>query len=114
MSTFGENVRKYRKLNGMTQAVLAERLGYKNKASIGKIENGDSDLPLSMAQKIADVLGVDIIALIHGVSSSALTEKERHLIETYRSNDNFRQSVDGIIAMLSDKKTGMEDCSKMA
>lgn len=62
-NTFGENVRKFRILRGLTQADLADLLGYKNKASIGKIENGDNDLPLSMAEKIAQALRVDIMAL---------------------------------------------------
>lgn len=65
MSTFGENVKKYRILRGMTQAELAEKLGYKNKASIGKIENGNNEVLISMAIKIAKALGVDVMDLMH-------------------------------------------------
>ena len=65
MSAFGSNVYKYRKLAGITQEELANRLGYKNKASIGKIENGNNEVPVSMALKIADALGCDVMNLLH-------------------------------------------------
>ncbi len=59
-----------------------------------------------MAQKIADVLQVDIMTLLYGSASFSLTENERHLIEAYRNNENFRQSIDGIMGMLGiEKKT---------
>ena len=66
MDSFGENVRKYRRKKDMTQAELAEKLGYKNKASIGKIENGNNEVLISMAEKIAEALGVDVMQLLHG------------------------------------------------
>ena len=66
MSDFGKNVYKYRKLAGMSQQELADVLGYKSKASIGKIENGNNEVLISMAMRIADALGVDIMLLIHG------------------------------------------------
>lgn len=107
--TFGDNVRRYRRFRGMTQAELAVQLGYKNKASIGKIENGDSDLPLSMAQKIADVLRVDIMVLTHGDSATdntqaMLSEKEQFIIDAYRANSNFKAGVDSLVVALNIEK----------
>ena len=64
MNTFGSNVYKYRKAAGLTQEELAQRLGYKNKASIGKIENGNSEVLVSMALRIARELNVDIMLLL--------------------------------------------------
>lgn len=66
---FGQNVKNQREKLGMTQAELAQILGYKNKASIGKIENGNAEVVVSMAMKIADALHVDVIDLIHGESA---------------------------------------------
>ena len=65
MNNFGRNVYKYRKLARMTQDELSQILGYKNKASIGKIENGVAEVPVSMALKIADALHVDVMKLLH-------------------------------------------------
>lgn len=109
---FGDNVRRYRKFNGMTQAELAVKLGYKNKASIGKIENGDAEVPLSMAQKIADVLNVDIMALTHGEISLYLTPHEKELVAAYRkASDDTQKAVCNVLGL---KKTGEEALSTMA
>lgn len=70
--SFGQSMKKYREMRGMTQAQLAQVLGYKNKASIGKIENGDADVPLSKALDIADALGVDIMVMIHGIDQTSV------------------------------------------
>lgn len=75
MNTFGRNVYKYRKMAGMTQEELSQRLGYKNKASIGKIENGNNEVPLSMAQRIADELKVDVMALLHEERETRISDE---------------------------------------
>lgn len=72
MSVFGSNVYKYRKIAGLSQKDLAIKLNYTNKSSIGKIENGNSEVTVSMAMKIADALNVDIMRLLHDG-----TEKEK-------------------------------------
>lgn len=74
MSNFGKNVYKYRKIAGITQEELANRLGYKNKASIGKIENGNNEVPVSMALKIADALGCDVMDLLHAKTETRTDE----------------------------------------
>lgn len=45
MPSIGENIYKRRIELGMTQEELAEKLGYKSKSSINKIELGVNDLP---------------------------------------------------------------------
>ena len=111
--TFGENVRRYRRFNSMTQAELALKLGYKNKASIGKIENGDADVPLSMAQKIAEALNVDIMALTHGEDSTSLTLHEKELLTAYRkASSDTQTAVCNVLGVA--KKNGTEACSEMA
>lgn len=53
-----ENIRKYRKELGMSQAELAKRTGYTDRSSIAKIEKGDVDLPQSKIMVFAKALGV--------------------------------------------------------
>jgi len=110
--TFGESVRLHRKRNRMTQAELAIKLGYKNKASIGKIENGDADVSLSMAQRIADALNVDIMALTHGETSFGLTSHEKELISAYRNSSSDTQAA--VCNVLGVKKTGKDALSTRA
>ena len=52
------NIKKYRKLNNMTQLELAEAIGYSDRSIISKIENGGIDLAQSQIIKFADVFGI--------------------------------------------------------
>ena len=82
MGNFGRNVYKYRKLAGLTQDELAQRLGYKNKASIVKIETGVAEVPVSMALKIADALHVDVMELLHGEPKGMKSDEFVPYLET--------------------------------
>lgn len=54
----GENIRRERERVGLTQDELAQRLGYKTRSSIAKIESGANDIPQSKIVSIANALGV--------------------------------------------------------
>lgn len=56
--TVGERIKKARQEKGITQTELAERLGYKSRSSINKIEVEGRDIPRSMVIKFAQALGV--------------------------------------------------------
>ena len=56
---FSENLVQLRKLNGMTQEELAEKVGVTRQA-IAKWESGDSIPDLERCKAIADVFGVSI------------------------------------------------------
>lgn len=60
MSTidFGNRVREKRLELGMSQLELAQKIGYKDKSSVAKIESGDRDLPRSKIVEIASALSV--------------------------------------------------------
>lgn len=55
--TIGQRVRKARENKGYSQQEMAEKLGYKSRSSITKIEN-ERDIPRSMIVKIAALLDV--------------------------------------------------------
>jgi|LFRM01.1.fsa_nt_gb transcriptional regulator with XRE-family HTH domain len=52
-------LKELRTARGLTQAEMAKRLGYKGKSGYCMLENGQVRMTLAMAQKIAEVLGVD-------------------------------------------------------
>lgn len=54
---FGNNIRKYRKIAGLTQEQLAEKVGCSN-SHIGQIENGRGIPSLETTAAIANVLSV--------------------------------------------------------
>lgn len=56
MSTIGIRIQARRKELGMTQEELAEKMGYKSKSSINKIELGVNDIPQSKILLFAQAL----------------------------------------------------------
>ncbi len=56
MSTIGRNIQERRKALGLTQEELADKMGYKSKSSINKIELGINDIPQSKIVLFAEAL----------------------------------------------------------
>lgn len=64
MPEIGKRIKERRKELNMTQAELAEKLGYKNKTAITKIENGTNDITQTKAIEFAKALDVPIAYLM--------------------------------------------------
>lgn len=58
------NIKKRRKELGMSQEVLAQKIGYTDRSSIAKIETGVVDITVGQLKKIADALEISPIELI--------------------------------------------------
>lgn len=54
----GDNIRRIRESKGWSQGELAEKMGYSDRSTISRIENGDNDLTQSKIVKLAKILGV--------------------------------------------------------
>ena len=57
---FKDKIRYYRKLRGISQEVLADKLGYKSFTTIQKWEDGTSSPSIGTVKKVAEILGVTI------------------------------------------------------
>ena len=70
------NIKHYRELRKMTQAELAQKIGYANRSAVARIEKGDFDLPQSKIMAIADALDVTPGELMgeDGTSNEPVTE----------------------------------------
>ena len=64
--TIGENIARRREQLGMTQEELAEKMGYKHKSSISKIEKGLNDIPQSKLKQFAEALYTTVDYLLDG------------------------------------------------
>lgn len=62
--SLGIKVRHLRLQSGRTQAELAQALGLQTQAHISLLENGQSDISLSLALKLAEIFGVSIDYLV--------------------------------------------------
>lgn len=56
-SSIGERIRELRLKNSFTMDELAKRVGYNSRASISRVEHGETDLPLSKVKDFAKALG---------------------------------------------------------
>lgn len=78
-----ENIKKYRKLRGLSQAALAELTGYGDRSSIAKIESGSVDLPQSKISAFAKALGVSPIKLM-GMDDDTIPSGLSPMPSTYK------------------------------
>ena len=85
--TMGERIRKARLEKGLSQAELAELLGYKSRSSINKIEVEGRDIPRSSIVKFAQVLGVTPSYLMGWEDESSEKDPLDILMEKY---DNIK------------------------
>ena len=77
MEKLYENIRRRRKELRMSQAELAEVLGYSDRSAIARIERGLADLPFSKILKMAEVLEIDPVILMGlDTTQAALDELE--------------------------------------
>ena len=61
----GRNIRKLRKSAGLTQDVFADLSGL-NRAHVGEVERGESNVTIQTLKIIADTLKVKIVDLVRG------------------------------------------------
>ena len=92
----GANIRKRRFELKMTQQELAAAMGYRNRATIAKIESGENDITHSKLQKLAIILDTTVEALLSGSESIALPQ-DTPIIPTALSEDGSRNKNVAII-----------------
>lgn len=63
LETFGQNVRKFRIEQGLSQEQLADSAGL-HRTYIGMIERAEKNITLCNIEKIANALSVNIVALL--------------------------------------------------
>ena len=117
MSTVGDNILSRRKALGLTQEELAQRMGYKSKSTINKIEMGINDIPQSKIVRFAEVLGTTPAYLMGWAEETAdiqdnippeettLSEGEKMLLDMFRlaSEEQQRMVLDMIRVVLKPK-----------
>ena len=62
----GDTIRELRNKKGWSQDVFADRSGL-NRAHVGEVERGESNVTIQTLKIIADTLGVKIVDLVKGL-----------------------------------------------
>lgn len=95
----GNNIRKYREENGLSQKQLAEALGISN-SRVSNWEQGTNRPDADMLSEICRALQVSP-SLLLGVqlSTDELSEHERKLIDAYRQKTDLQKAVDILLGL---------------
>jgi transcriptional regulator with XRE-family HTH domain len=100
MSTIGANILRLRRSLGWTQEELAQRMGYKSKSTINKIEMGINDVPQSKIIMFAEVLGTTPAQIMgwdeeekNTPEEPKLTEGELLLLDLFRRVPEDKQEL---------------------
>jgi len=106
MADIGKRIREKREANGITQEELATKLGYKNKSTIAKIENGTNDIVQSKVVEFANALNTSASYLMgweektSNAKQSQINQSDYELLRKYHLiDDKGRHTVDTVLEM---------------
>lgn len=94
-----ENLSLYRKLHGLTQAELADAVGYSDK-SVSKWERGEGTPDIFVLLQLSDIYGVTVSELV------GQTEKSKETQEKIRAAQKDRKTQERV------KKKALERAKK--
>lgn len=107
MSTIGNNIRNARLQLGMTQEELANKMGYKSKSTINKIELGKNDIPQSKIVQFAEVLCTTPRALMGWEEVQKNNDALAGVIVRMRSDEVFFECVQTLNSLDGEKLVGV-------
>ncbi|MBQ9708874.1 MAG: AMP-binding protein [Firmicutes bacterium] len=94
MSQAGINIAKRRKEIGMTQDQLAEKMGYKTRSTISRIESGANDVSAVNLAKFAEVLGTTEEELMGNETVKRETNTEAVALPRTYDDKMFRETFE--------------------
>ena len=104
--SFGDRIKYYRALKGLTQSELAKKIG-KTEETVSNIERGLNSTKLEVIQDIARALSIDIMQLFDFVKDGEIKDKEKFaLIKEVVAilNEKDRKFISGLLQVLRKNK----------
>lgn len=99
MSNVGENIKIRREALGMSQDELAEKMGYKSRSTIAKIEKGVNDVTQTNIVKFAEILKTTPAYLMGWEKIQKKNDILSDIILHLRSDDDFLSLVETLHGM---------------
>lgn len=112
MAEIGKRIRIKREELGITQEELASKMGYKNKSTIAKIENGTNDITQSKVCEFADILKTTP-AYLMGWEDNASSDDTSDIVVELLSNNRLLEYVIKLNSLSDSKREkayGYIDC----
>lgn len=97
--SIGANIKKRRFELRMSQQELADKMGYRTRSTIAKIESGENDVSHKKLQKFAEVLDTTAEELVSGFSAPAAVPAIAAAYDDNKPNKN-------VVVILAGGKTG--------
>lgn len=104
----GERIRLKRNERGWSQRDLAEKMGYSNHSTVGKIETGKVDLPQSKVVQFAEVLGVSVAYLMGWEQVQKKNDTLSSIVVELRSDDELLSLVEGITQLNPEQRASVK------
>ena len=108
MTEIGKNIMSRRKELGMTQEELAEKMGYKSKSTINKIELGKNDIPQSKLSQFAQVLRTTPAYLMGWEQVHKKNDTTTDIVIRMRTDSEFLSLVETLNNLDEDKIRGVK------
>lgn len=97
MATLYDRIKSRRTELGLTVEDLANKMGYKDKSSISKIENGKADIPQSKIAAFAEALETTPAYLMGWESQSERLESEALLAKVHAAEEQDKLHIAAMI-----------------
>lgn len=103
--SFGQRIKYYRKLKGLTQAELAYSID-KTEETISNIERGANSTKLEVIDNIAQILSVDIMELFNFSEEIKIKDQEKFVLikEVIKILDEKdKKYINGLLSLLKNQ-----------
>ena len=109
MAKIGENIRRLREKCGLSQEELANRMGYKSKSTINKIELGINDVAQSKIEKFAEVLGTKPSVLMGWVDEQTSKKNDTlaSIVQQLRKDEQLLLMVEKLSKLSPEKRQAL-------
>lgn len=108
MVKIGENIMRRRKELGLTQVELANRMGYKSRSTINKIELGVNDIPQSKIVAFANALQTTPAYIMGWEEEQKNNDIITDIILKLRSDNDFLSVVESLSQLDNEKLAGVK------
>lgn len=108
MSNIGNNIKERRESLGMSQDELAEKMGYKSRSTIAKIEKGVNDVTQTNIVKFAEILKTTPAYLMGWEKVEKKADTISDVVLRMKTDPDFCSLVEKLNTLDSEKINGVK------